>query len=362
MKERTRDRIKDGFGGLINNAAAMRGAKNGPLWLTIVMFFLSILLPVLPLFISAANTSGSAFIGNNSYGVERYVTAVAIELKNNNHEFILDENHEMTVNNIDYNAFITFDAGDETKVTSATPIASYTNSVTGQYEFMVYASNLSGDSKQARNLNKLVGETRYVVKSTTEKDAINDPEGTQYYRPTYAIVFKNTIYVVVYYQEKAVSASLGGNFSQIKPNDKCLETILTVTNKDGTAVEASLTNVEYCNGVLKNCKRFLNKTYDAIKWKNTFATSGIYLAIFVGLSLFMGLLMWIMTRGKNNPNNYFSLWLCMKIEARLALTPGILTLVIGLFLTQYASMIFILTMGLRVMWISMKELRPMQQQ
>ena len=176
MKERTRDRIKDGFGGLINNAAAMRGAKNGPLWLTIVMFFLSILLPVLPLFISAANTSGAAFIGNNSYGLERYVTAVATDLKNNNHEFILGENHEMIVNNIDYNAFITFDAGDETKATSATPIATYTNSVNGQYEFMVYASNLSGDSKQARNLNKLIGETRYIVESTTEKDALNDPE------------------------------------------------------------------------------------------------------------------------------------------------------------------------------------------
>ncbi len=362
MKERTRDRIKDGFGGLINNAAAMRGAKNGPLWLTIVMFFLSILLPVLPLFISAANTSGAAFIGNNSYGLERYVTAVATDLKNNNHEFILGENHEMTVNNIDYNAFITFDAGDETKVTSATPIATYTNSVNGQYEFMVYASNLSGDSKQARNLNKLISETRYIVESTTEKDALNDPEGTTYYRPSYVIMFKNTIYVVVYYQEKAVSASLGGNFSNVKANDKCLETLLTVKDKEGNLVEAKLTNVEYCDGVLKNFKRFLSKTYDSIKWKNTFATSGIYLAIFVGLSLFMGLLMWIMTRGKNNPNNYFSIWLCMKIEARLALTPGLLTLVIGLFLTQYASMIFILTLGLRIMWISMKELRPMQQQ
>ena len=64
---------------------------------------------------------------------------------------------------------------------------------------------------------------------------------------------------------------------------------------------------------------------------------------------------------KNNPNNYFSPWLTIKISARLALSPAIITFVVGLFLPQYASMLFILALGLRVMWISMKELRPVQQ-
>ena len=361
MKDRTKDRIKDGFGCLVNNAAAMRGAKNGPLWLTIVMFFLSILLPVLPLFISAANTQGSAFISSNSYGLERYITEVATELKTNGNEFVLNENHEMSVQNVDYSALITFDPSNDTIVTSATPLASYVNTVTNQYELVVYVTNISGNSKQANSLNTFITETRYVVGSTIERDLDNDPEGTAYYRATYIIVFKDTIYVVNFYQDKATSASMGGNFSSIKANNECLKTLLEVKDKEGNLVEAKLANVEYTNGVLKNFKKFLNKTQDSIKWRNTFATSGIYLAIFAGLSLFMGLLMWIMTRGKNNPNNYFSIWLCMKIEARLGFAPGIITFLVGLFLTQYASMIFILTLGLRVMWISMKELRPVQQ-
>ena len=361
MKDRTKDRIKDGFGCLVNNAAAMRGAKNGPLWLTIVMFFLSILLPVLPLFISAANTRGSAFINNNTYGLERYVTAVAGELRDNGNEFVLNEKHEMSVQNIDYATYVTFDPSDDTKVASAKPLATYVNSVTGQYELVVYVSNVSGNSKQAKNLNTYITETKYVVGGITERDVENDAEGTEYYRPTYAIVFKDTIFVVTLYHDKAIASSLGGNFSSIKANDACLKTLLEVKDKNGNPVAESLTSVEYTNGVLKNFRRFLDKTYDSIKWRNTFATSGIYLAIFAGLSLFMGLLMWIMTRGKNNPNNYFSLWLCMKIEARLAFAPGLITFIVGLFLTQYASMIFILTLGLRVMWISMKELRPVQQ-
>lgn len=361
MKERTKDRVRDGFGCLINNAAAIRGAKNGPLWLTIVMFFLSVLLPVLPLFISAMNTNGSAFISSTTFGLEKNITQLATDLKNEGHEFMLDENHEMTVANVNYAEYVTFDSADDTKIADATPLKTYVSTATSQYELVLYVSDLSGNSKQASNLNTFISNIKYKVNTTDKLDAVNDPEGTKYYSPTYMIAFKDTIYVVVCYQDKAVAASMGGNYSNIKPNSTLLATLLTVKDKEGNTIEANIANLDYCNGVLKNFRSFLNKTYDAIKYKNTFTTSGIYAAIFLGLSLFMGLLMWIMTRGKNNPNNYFTLWLCMKVEARLGLAPALITLVLGLFLTQYASMIFILTLGLRVMWISMKELRPVQQ-
>ena len=365
MKERTKETLRDGFGCLVNNSAALRGAKNGPLWLTIVMFFLSILLPVLPLFISAANTTGSAFISSKSYGLERYVTQVATDLKDDQYTFTLNDKHEMEIklvgNPIAYSDYVSPNPVDENKVLGATPLASYIDTVTGQYDLRVYVSNVSGSSKLAKNLNEYVGNKEYKVETIEEKNAETDPENTLYYRSSYIIVFKDTIYVVVYYGDKAIAGSMGGNFSTLKTDKEYLSALLEVKDKEGNVVAPSIASTDYCDGVLKNFKKFLNKTYDSIKWRNTFATSGIYLAIFAGLSLFMGLLMWVMTRGKNNPNNYFSIWLCLKVEARLGLAPGLITFILGLFLTQYASMIFILTMGLRVMWISMKELRPVQQ-
>ena len=370
MKPRTKETLKDGFGCLVNNAAAMRGAKNGPLWLTIVMFFLSVLLPVLPLFISAANTNGSAFISNNTYGLETYITYMADEMKADGYELVLDQkDHLMTVvsddpTKFDYNDYITYDPEDPDKVLSAEPFWAYEDAATGEYDFFLYVSDLNGDSKAARSLNNYVGVRDYKV-GTIEKRSESDAEDQKYYYASYAIVFKDTIYVVINYGTKAVAASLGGYFTGIKVDDanglKCLEALLTVKDKDGNAITPSMANPDYYNGVLNNFKRGLNNVYDAVKWKNTFVTSGIYLAIFAGLSIFMGLLMWVMTRGKRNPNNYFSIWLCLKIEARLGLAPGLITFIMGLFLTQYASMIFILTLGLRVMWISMKELRPVQQ-
>ena len=144
-------------------------------------------------------------------------------------------------------------------------------------------------------------------------------------------------------------------------DDKVTVDYYIVKDKKGETVTPSIINDDYINGVYKNFKKFLDKSYETLKIKNTWVTSAIYLGIFFGLSVIMGFLMWLLTRGKNNPNNYYTPWLTMKIQARLGLAPALITLAVGFFLTSYAPMIFIMTVGLRVMWVSMKELRPIQQ-
>ena len=455
MKARTKETIKDGFGCLINNAAAMRGAKNGPLWLTILMFFVSILLPVLPIFISTINSNGSDFIKSNTYGLERYVTKTAINLKNDGYEFVLGEDHLLSVkkDGFNYDDFVTVDNTDaKNPKASVYRIGGYLNEVTNQYDFTVFASNVSGGSKDAKTINNSIAAKTYDIVTLYADDALfaklaneevddthekgfyvdvkkqelseeetaagivfvanyrgtaitiygkdvddrkdeNDKplaedkkayrvvfaddhaveearrwneeakadEGKSYFQPSYLIAFKDTIHVVVNYNETLVAMSSGGNFSKIQPNNACLESLLTVKNENGVVIAQSMINPDYTSGVLNNFKKALNDTYNSVKYVNAYASAGMFLGVCAGLCLFMGLLMWIMTRGKNNPNNYFSPWLTIKIAARLALAPALITLIIGLFLPQYSSMLFILTLGLRVMWISMKELRPVQQ-
>ena len=448
MKTRTKETLKDGFGCLINNAAAMRGAKNGPLWLTIVMFIVAILLPVLPLFISATNSNGSDFIKSNTYGLERYVTKTAQDLKDAGYEFDLGEDHYLTVRGkgFDYNDYVTLGTSEDGKLI-ATKVyrlgEGYVDGVTGQLDFTVFVSNESGSSAEAKAINNYIATKTYDTVSiygdetlfsqlTNEtdgayynyklevseeeaadgiafkanyrgtaitvlkkgsfeyesedgeevespdykitfvddnaldeakrwnKDAVAE-EGKSYNQPSYFIAFKDTIYVCVGYEGKLFAASSGGNFSKIAAKENCLAWLLEVRTDKGAIVAPSMINAEYTDGVVKNLKKALNETYNSVKYVNAFATAGIFLGVCAGLTIFMGFLMWIMTRGKNNPNNYFSPWLTIKISARLALSPAIITFVVGLFLPQYASMLFILALGLRVMWISMKELRPVQQ-
>ena len=352
MRDRTKEIVKDGFGCLVNNAAAIRGAKAGPLWLTIVMFVLSVFLPVVPIFVSNITTKGDSFLSSYSYGLERYVTKTAIDLKNDGYEFGINEEHLLTVtkNGNDVN----FDEYGATK-----PLATYIDEVTGEYDFALYISNstTTADKKQTySNIN----DAYYAVKTTTitQYDKNNADAS---YRPSYMILFKDSVYVAVNKGSKAVKTSLGGDYKTIKADNAYLAKILTVKDKEGNEIAQSMTSTVYVDGVFKNFKTFLNKSYETLRIRNSFATAGIYLGIFFGVSIVMALLMWILTRGKNNPNNYYTPWLTLKIQGRLGLAPALITLVVGFFLTSYAALIYIATIGLRAMWISMKELRPIQQ-
>ena len=350
MKERTKETLRDGFGVLINNAAAIRGAKNGPLWLTILFFIFSILLPVVPIFVTQMNVNGSSFLSTYSYNLERNVTSVALDLKERNVEFVIGETHQLTIkennNQIDYSIY-----------GSATPYAAYENTTTHQYDLVVYASDATkGADKKV--INTAINANKYTLGTTTKAAA----DATDIYIPSYIVLFPNSFAVVIYGNNstKAIASSYAGDYKTMQATNNGLDVLLDVKDANGNAIAPSLNNTAYTDGVLKNFKRIMNRSYDTLKIQNTWGTSGIYLGVFAGLSIMMGFLMWVLTRGKNNPNNYFSPWLTAKIEARLGLTPGLITLVIGFFLVSYAPIIFVLTLGLRVMWISMKELRPIQ--
>ena len=351
MKDRTKEVIRDGFGSLVNNAAAIRGAKNGPLWLTIVFFFLSLLLPVLPVFIAQANTTGSSFLGSYSYGLERTVTAIALDLKNNrNVELGISEDHLLTISEngsgINYSNY-----------GSTTPFATYENQSSKQYDLLVYVSNAES-SAEKKVINTAITANMYTLETTAKTE-----EKANAYKPSWMILYKDSFSIVINSNNGTTSiTSYTGDYKTMKATTTGLTDFLKVNDKDGNAVEAKLQNDAYTAGVLANFKQVLNKSYETAKVRNMWGTSGIYLGIFAGLTIVMGFLMWILTRGKNNPNNYYSPWLTMKVAARLALAPALITLVVGFFLTQQVPLIFIMTMGLRVMWTSMKELRPVQQQ
>lgn len=350
MKERTKEILKDGFGSLVNNAAAIRGAKNGPLWLTILFFIFGILLPIIPLFVAQATTNGSYFLNNYSYGLERYVTSVAMDLKDSNVEFGIDDEHLLTVKE-------NGTAVDFSEYGSSKPYATYYNEVTKQYDFALYISNAETNAEKTV-VNNAISTTYYEAGSVTVTSTTDNA-----YVPSYVILFKNGVYVAVFGNNstKVAAYSYNGDYKTIAANDKCLETLLKVTDKDGNSIAPSIISNEYIEGVYKNFKKFLDKSYETLKVKNTWVSSAIYLGIFFGLNIIMGFLMWLLTRGKNNPNNYYTPWLTEKVQARLCLAPALITLIVGFFLTSQTMLIYIVTIGMRVMWTSMKELRPIQQ-
>ena len=355
MKERTKEVVRDGFGSLISNAAALRGAKNGPFWLTLLFFIFSLLLPIIPIFVTQANTKGSSFLGSNTYSLEKYLPSIGLDLKKQGYELGVTEEHELEV--YKYNEERKANENISlTEFTSSKPFAVYENQVSKQYDFVVYVSNET-KSAEKKAFNTVVNTTKYTLNTTTKSE---EKEGV--YIPSYMILFKNSIYVAIYSKDSttAVTGSYMGDYKTMEVTKEGLTKFLKVTDKEGKEVAANIYDNNYTDGVMNNFKKVMDKSYDTLKVQNMWGTSGIYLGIFAGLSIVMGFLMWILTRGKNNPNNYFTPWLTQKVEARLALAPALITLILGFFMPQYIPIAFILTLGLRVMWISMKELRPLQ--
>lgn len=368
MKDRTKEIVRDGFASLVNNAACIRGGKNGPLWLTIVMFFLSLFLPVIPVFVTQAQSQGSSFIKSNWYGMENYVTGLATQLKNDNVKLTITDDHNLKITKAgadieyttyDYEVDGTDKNGNAIKIRTVAPFDGYINEVTGQYDLVIYVSN-AVTKKGRSDVESNISSKKFVI-GTTNAPASDDE--TNVYNPSFILLYPNAFRVGIFASNgtKLVTGSSLGDYKTMQVGSEAISYLLDVKDKEGNVITASRTNPAYTSGVINNFKKVLNKSYETSKVRTMWGTSGIYLGIFAGLNILMGFLMWILTRGKNNPNNYYSPWLTMKIQGRLGLAPALIATVAGFFLPGYIYIIYILLVGLRVMWMSMKELRPVQQ-
>ena len=106
---------------------------------------------------------------------------------------------------------------------------------------------------------------------------------------------------------------------------------------------------------------FLNEAFNEIKLQNAGIQLAIYLAINAGIVLLMGFVLWLMTRGKNNPFRCYKIWETMKIATWTAFTPALLSMVLGFVIgssNPLAGFMFVLVFGIRSMWLAMKNLKP----
>ena len=104
----------------------------------------------------------------------------------------------------------------------------------------------------------------------------------------------------------------------------------------------------------------MNTSFEDTKNALALQNAGVFMGIDAGIVLLFGLLLFLMTRGKKNPFRIYSFWDTTKIACWASFTPGVLSVALGFALTNYAVLIFMFTFGMRIMWMTMKSLRPAQ--
>ena len=341
--------LKTGFGTLISNRSCVEAGKSLPWWIAIILGLVGSFIPVIPTMVSISNTNGDTFISSNYlYSFDRNATIANVQMKNEGIEFFVDDDHYLTYKK----------DGVKQEVSGPTELTTYINSQTGQYEIRTYWLEDNLESNVNDQYNSIVS-TQYVIGTTTPK-AEGDAEGTKYYTPSYLFYYKdgNALYLAKNNSTTAAS-KFSGDFVNV-PRGELITRLLTV---EGYNIPVEINDIDqgYVTGVYNNYKVFYNESYLAIKNKSLLVSTFMYWGIYAGLTLFLGFLIFLLTRGKRNFNNYLKWYQCLSIAGWAAFTPGILGLIMGFILTSYAIMFYILFMGVRIMWLSMKQLSPTYQ-
>ena len=342
--------LRAGFGSLISNNSCIEAGKNIPFWVPLILALIAAFMPVVPIMVNLSRTNGDSFIsGQYTYSFDREATITAWSLKQNGSSLILNNEHYLSY----------YESGSQVTTVGINKMYEVINKDRNQYEMITYF--LIEDKVNRKTVDdyyKIVADKMYKTGSMAEKQEDDDPTQT-YYQPSLLVFYKDGMAIRLNkYNSTDVANRFGGNFVNVESGD-LISKLATV---NGVTTPASIDDIglhpEYEAGVYANFKSLLNDSYSSIKAQSLWLSTVIYYAIYFGLILLLGFLIFALTRGKRNFNNYLKWYQCMCISGWASITPGILSLILGFLLTNFSMMFFILLMGVRVMWMSMKQLSP----
>lgn len=351
---------------LFNNQSCVN-AKDKKWYWAVPLGLVSIIIAVVPIGVTQWQQNGSIVINSPTYSIENGLIAfqesledegLSVKVNGENHTLEVDESAWNTAYEASGKAFSYVYEKTVIKMKTETTEKDGTSSttVTGPAEeTKVKCCDLTvyyyADSENFDTLaNQTLGGKDVLGNETYSVNALflGKSKFALYKQPSGAKSFKSKI--VGYYDGPSF------NFAD-----------LTKQNSHGEPYEVSRAQITngnkstYIQNSTAAWRTFLNDAWNNQRILNGWRTSGIWLGIFAGLTLIMGFLIWLMTRGKNNPYRSFTLWETQKIAYWSALCPAILSLILGFIMPQFLQMYYIFLLGFRVMWMSMKTLRPYQQ-
>ena len=347
--------IKEFLRTLWSNDANMNYALNHKWYWSVLIGIISLIITLIAPVVNALNVKGSSYVGTAAsdpfyYGLFEYNedaddTTYAIKFADGK-----------LAGSYTFETYENYTAQKDESKPLPKPYYSYIRQ--DLHVLDIYVTDLAHDDKTYLEL--ILGSNPNYGDASTE--ARTSMELEKYTRTSSFIFFSSDrIYSRLYANNTAVS-SINGNYNHVL--EAFSELGSSYTFKDILSHKLSdvdSTNLAQHKKIMDNYKAYSDKIYIDTKNEQALITLGIYAAINAGVLLLMGFVIWLMCRGKNNPNRSLKIWHGWQISAFQALTPSILALIIGFIMAQFAAMGFVLVYSFRVMYLSMKYLRPAPQ-
>ena len=341
---------------LINNDACIEGGRTKKWYFALIFIVLSLVLAILPIMVTSLQAQGSDFTNlSYLYNYDNAIVAFSDHLEDNNLSMVVSEDANgrfLDVNSTEWDA-----------------VQSGPKNIFKQYvhlnnddeiDFEVYYTSAVGE--EFVNYYTLVSENKSPLNGLPR-----DLDATA--RSISYLIFGRDRMVGQLFQPGNTTALSGvsGDYLNLELglDFKALATVVLndvtyVTSHDAkfSEVGGALLAEQYRQAVISKW----NVVYDDIYYNTKMTTARDSTLIMLGvdalLIFFMGLMIFILTRGKRNPFRIYTFWETQKISYWASFTPSLLALIFGFIFTEYAVMIFVMLIGVRIMWMSMKSLKP----
>ena len=354
--------------GIISNQSCIDGSKEGPWWVAAIFFVVSVMIPLIPGLVKSSKMNGGDFISGYNYGLDNSLSKVAYSMTMLKEDFKVEKGLLHYYKDGEQKDELLFETPDADYITAGRQTQAIVSSVTGQYDLRIFVWEGLNTTRLSNYVNKVASQ-KFIRGTTTLKTA-EDPKGTKYYTPNLLVLTHQTFAVALYKNNTTTQAqtSYGGlDWTNTSTKVGLIERLCKAAIADG-AFEEGITFEAFVNTyhakVLKQFRGICNEAYLNQKKRTTWGNFGIYAGIYAGIILFLGLMIFVLTRGKSNPFKYLNVWHCQKIAWWAAFTPAVLGMILAFVFSgnMIGQMAFILLISLRVMWLSMKQLRPVMQQ
>ncbi len=339
---------------LISNDACVTGGRKLPWYYAIIMLFISMVVCLVPTFVATANKSGSSFVSTYSYGYDIAMMRFAEDVNDRGIDLSIHNAQDKKYLQINYDG----KSGNEAWAAAYPEVNSF-----GHH----YYKHVNSGNNIDLEIYYIDGELTQDYLNEIAQNKTTNEDGTLTLTKkttSYFIFAKYSLMGVAYKSSKTIAGTLYGDYNYMEEGFGINS--LAIVYVDGQAITSETRDNPssegaygvYSRGVWQNWKSFFDTSYMTNKntamWQTTLIMFGINLAIVV----FMGLMIFLLTRGKTNPFRIYTLWDTQKIVYWAAPAPALLTLIVGFMISSFAQVAFPLLMGMRLMWLSMKTLRP----
>lgn len=340
MSPQARRNVANGFKSILSNQACIDSAKESPWWIAIIFLAISIFLPVIPIWSNASKAYGSSFL-QTTYNSDRGVFNTFQQLQTENYKLEISGSLMSITKNdapVPDDPIIKYDYM-EVRDLEETPST-----------VINFITVIVPDNQVAAKVQELAN-TQYLQYSTTPWEESMAELGKSPYIPSFLVLGRSTLGMATYkYQSNARAGASSGGLTYTKAYDGDLIARILGDTSVPDKIEQSFVRF----------KGFMDQTYLEVKNITVRNTVLLYLGVYLGLALILGLMIFLLTRGKNNPFRYLNFFVTQRIAWWALFTPALLGMIFGFILSGniIGQMAFIVLASLRIMWLSMRQLRP----